>query len=72
MSRKIKKSYRIREVDTGEYISVGYNRKSSWNAFPSEAISNHSYLTSTPGRFVVDVFELVYTDTLDLDKNKIQ
>jgi len=35
----MKKLYKIRHKPTGKFVSLGYNSKSTWRIYPSEAIS---------------------------------
>jgi len=52
-----KKVYRIRRIGTKEFISVGYNNKSSWNVYPSAAINANTYMFKNKDEFEVVVFE---------------
>ena len=58
------KVYRIREVSTGKYLTLGYKRRSSWNVFPGAIIKEYPYIKNDIGSYMVDVFELTKTEEL--------
>lgn len=67
---KSKKAYKIKNLSTGEYISIGYRPKSTWSKFPGQAIAS-SIPESERNNYVVDVFELVQVDTVSLYNLKL-
>ena len=64
------KVYRIKNVKTDKYVSVGYNQKSSWKTFPSEAIKINSdtFNQAEFDDFEVEVYELKLVQKLYLNK----
>lgn len=65
---KTKKIYRIRKKGSEDFLSLGYDQKSSWSVYPSAAIKNNSHIINDKSMFEVVVFEyeLKETSTLEL------
>lgn len=60
-----KKVYKIREKGTNEFVSLGYNNKSSWNVYPSVAIK-YSRLNKNDYEVVIFEYELKEIKTIEL------
>ena len=67
---KTKKIYKIRDLTTGKYISIGYSNRASWFVFPSAAILSDGNLKPTKN-YVVDCFETVVVKSLTLEGKEI-
>lgn len=50
-----KKIYRIRDKETGNFISLGYKSKTTWLSYPSEAIS----IAKEFSNFDISIHEIV-------------
>jgi hypothetical protein len=59
-----KRIYRIKKKSTGEYMQIGYARKTSWLVYPSEAIKNNRHQLHDLNDYEVEVFEMKHTDTI--------
>jgi len=62
------KVYKIREKKTQNFISLGYEQKHTWLAFPSQAIKNNKHILYNLDDFEVVVFEYKEIDILPLNK----
>lgn len=70
MSIRSKKVYAIFDKKADNYISMGYNPKSTWGVFPGAAIK-HSDLDINSEDYEVHTFEMVRTTTLNLKGKEI-
>lgn len=59
-----KKVYKIRKKDTGDFVSLGYNQKSSWNVYPSAAIKEN---IQDKSKYEVVIFEYELKETKVID-----
>lgn len=69
------KLYKIRQISTGKFLSLGYNRKSSWRNWPTSVMEHNSYPYVTkglncisPADLEVVEYELKETNTYTLSK----
>lgn len=68
--KSIKKIYRIKDKRNGEYVRLGYERKSTWLLFPSAVIQT-SIDKNDYDNYQVDMFEANPTKSFTLDKKEI-
>lgn len=66
-----KKIYKIRDLRTNKYISLGYKNRSTWSIFPSAVIESSNYKLGDGKNFVVDIFETKLAETVTLKREKI-
>lgn len=72
MARATKKIFKIKDKRTNKYISLGYRNKATWTVFPTAAIENDlSGIIDNTQNFVIEVFELVHSKTLNLEGKEI-
>jgi hypothetical protein len=67
--RSINRLYRIKDKSTGNYIKLGYEKRSSWTAFPGAVIKNN-IRPEDFDKYQVDMFTLPST-SFTLDKKEI-
>lgn len=66
------KVYRIKDLRTDTFVSLGYNGKTSWLSFPSTVIKQSKDIINDKNKhhFEVLVFELVPTKRFTIDKEE--
>jgi len=62
----MKKLYKIRNKETGEFISAGYNRKRTWLVYPSAVIDNNPHIFSEKTKFEIVVYEYKESEIIEL------
>lgn len=65
-----KKVYRIYDKSRKEYLTLGYNQKTTWNVFPSAIIK--SYSDSDQKGWVVEEFEYELVRKVEYDIKKVR
>jgi len=62
----MKKLYKIRDKETGQFITAGYNSRATWLKYPSAVIESNPHIFSDKSKFEIVVYEYVQTETIEL------
>lgn len=68
--KSINKIYRIKDKRSGQYISLGYNRKATWLVFPNAVIKNNIHPDDYKN-YQIDMFETNPSKSFELNGQQI-
>jgi len=68
MAKATKKIYKVRDKTTGEFVSLGYSRKSHWATFPHVALH---YYGGDKDNLIIEQYETVYKQSFNAKGEEI-
>lgn len=64
---KKKKIYRIRKKGSEEFLTLGYNQRTTWSVYPKAVIDNNRHVIDNKENFEVVVFEYELKETTTMN-----